>query len=77
MHKRRQEFEATQKILSIMKCFKTLHEHNNELRHILTDNCKKLSSWSQRIFKLLESNHWLEKKNKKIGFMEIMMINVL
>jgi len=76
MHKRCQVFEATQKLLSIMKCFKTMHEYNNELRHILTDNCKKLSSWSQRISKLLESKHWLEKKKNKIGFMEIMLLNV-
>jgi hypothetical protein len=76
MHKRCQVFESTQKLLSIMKCFKTMHEHNHELRHILTDNCKKLSSWSQRISKLLESKHWLEKKKNKIGFMEIIMLNV-
>jgi hypothetical protein len=77
MHKRWQLYEATGKLLSIIKCFKTLHEHSKELRHILTDNCNKLLIWEERTTKLLESHHWLEKKKNKIGFLEIMMLNVL
>ena len=77
MQKRWQLYEATGKLLSIIKCFKTLHEHSKELRHILTDNCNKLLIWGEKTTKLLESHHWLEKKKNKIGFVEIMMLNVL
>ena len=77
MHKRWQIYEATGKLISMTKCFKTLHEHSKELRHILTNNCKKLTNWIEMISKLLESRHWLEKKKNKIGFVEIMKLNVL
>lgn len=77
MHKRWQLYEATGKLLSITKCFKTLHEHSKELRHILTNNCDKLMNWIEMIAKLFESHHWLEKKKNKIGFVEIMTLNVL
>ena len=77
MHKRWQLYETERKLLSITKCFKTLHEHSKELRHILTNNCRKLINWAEKIAKLFESHHWLEKKNNKVGFVEIMTLNVL
>jgi len=77
MHKRWQLYEAEGKLLSITKCFKTLHEHSKELRHILTNNCQKLINWIEMITKLFEIHHWLEKKKNKIGFVEIMTLNVL
>jgi hypothetical protein len=76
MHKRWQLFIATGRLLSITKCFKTLHEHSRELRHILTNNCNKLINWIEKTTKILESHHWLEKKKNKLGLVEIMMINI-
>jgi hypothetical protein len=77
MHKRWQLYETKGKLLSITKCFKTLQEHSKELRHILTNNCHKLINWIEMIAKIFESHHWLEKKKNKIGFVEIMTLNVL
>ena len=77
MHKRWQLYETKGKLLSITKCFKTLQEHSKELRHVLTNNCHKLINWIEMIAKMFESHHWLEKKKNKIGFIEIMMLNVL
>jgi len=77
MKKRWHLYETTGRLLSMIKCFKTMHEHGQELRHILTDNCKELTNWIRMVSKILESHHWLEKKKNKIGFVEIMTLNVL
>lgn len=77
MKKRWQLYETTGRLLSMIKCFKTLHEHCQELRHILTDNCTELTNWIGMISKILESHHWLEKKKNKVGFVEIMTLNIL
>ena len=75
--KRWQLYETTGRLLSMTKCFKTMHEHGQELRHILTDNCKELTNWIKMISKMPESHHWLEKKKNKVGFIHIMTLNVL
>lgn len=77
MRKRSQLFLKTGKLLSINKCFKTLQENSKELTNILMNNCKKLINWVIMIIKLFESNHWIERKKNKIGFVEIMLLNVL
>ena len=77
MYKRLQLYEKTGKLLSINKCFKTLHESSKELKEILTNNCKKLVEWLEQIFRLFESHHWLEKRKNKIGLAELMLLNTL
>jgi Transposase DDE domain len=77
MQKRSQLYLKTGKLLSINKCFRTLQDNSKELTNILINNCKKLVNWLMMIIKLFESNHWLEKKKNKIGFEEIMLLNIL
>jgi Transposase DDE domain len=77
MQKRLQLYMETGKLLSINKCFKTLQENSEELRHILTNNCKKLIKWLEEISRLFESHHWLERRKNKIGLVEIMLLNIL
>lgn len=74
MQKRLELYKKTGKFLSINKCIKTLQDSSKELRHILTNNCKKLMQWIEEISRLFESNHWLERKKNKIGLAEIMLI---
>jgi len=76
MYKRLQLYKKTGKLLSINKCFKTLQESSKELKDILTNNCKKLIKWLEKMSMLFESHHWLEKKKNKIGLAEIMLINI-
>ena len=77
MQKRSQLYLKTGKLLSINKCFKTLQDNSKDLTNILMNNCKKLINWVMMIIKLFESNHWIERKKNKIGFVEIMLLNVL
>jgi hypothetical protein len=77
MYKRLQLYEKTGKLLSINKCFKTLHESSKDLKDILTNNCKKLITWIEEISRLFESHHWLEKKKNNIGLAELMLLNTL
>jgi hypothetical protein len=77
MQKRLQLYMETGKLLSINKCFKTLQENSEELRHILTNNCKKLIKWLEEISRLFESHHWLERRKNKTGLVEIMLLNIL
>lgn len=77
MQKRSQLYKQSGKLLSLNKCFKTLHENSEELRHILTSSCKNLIAWAKLMAKLFESNHWLEKKKNKMGLAEIMTLNIL
>lgn len=68
-------YKKTGRLLSVNKCYKTLHESGKELGHILTNNCKKLTQWLEQVHRLFESHHWLEKKKNNFGLAEIMMLN--
>jgi hypothetical protein len=74
MQKRSEIFEKKGKLLSMNKCFKTLKDNIDELRQILMNNCKKIINWVKEIFRLFDTNHWLEKKKNKIGFDEILLL---
>lgn len=77
MYKRLQLYKKTGKLLSINKCFKTLHENSKDLKDILINNCRKLITWIKEMYRLFESHHWLETKKNKIGLAEIITLNVL
>ena len=75
MCKRQQLYEKTGKLLSVNKCFKTLHNYSDELTEILTNDCKKLKSWFEEMNRLFHSHHWLEERKNKIGLVELMLLN--
>lgn len=70
-------YKKTGKLLSIHKCLQTLKDKSDKLRSILTNGGKGLRKWFKWVRETLSSKHWLEKKKNKLGFEEIMCINVL
>ena len=69
--------KKTGKLLSIIKCFKTLKENSTELRHILANGGKGIKQWIKWVAEIFESKHWLEKKKNKLGFEEILCLTIL
>ena len=70
-------YMQTGKLLSIHKCLQTLKDNSAKLRSILTNGCKGLGQWFGWLIETLSSKHWLEKKKNKLGFEEIMCLNIL
>jgi hypothetical protein len=70
-------FKKTGKLLSIIKCFNTLKENSTQLRHILVSGGKGIKQWIKWVAGIFESKHWLEKKKNKLGFEEILCLNIL
>jgi hypothetical protein len=77
MIERAYQYKQTGKILSTYKCMQTLKESSTRLRSIITTDCKGLKRWLRWIEEILGSRHWLEKKKNKLGFEEIMNLNIL
>jgi hypothetical protein len=70
-------FNKKERLLSLIKCFKTLKDNGHQLRNVLTNGMKGIEiwmKWNQEIFK---SKHWLETKKNKLGFIEILSLNIL
>lgn len=74
IQKRLEMFQKKGKLISIVKCFKTLKDNMNELKEILLNNCTRLILWVREIFRLFDTNHWLEKKKNKLGQAEILLL---
>ena len=72
--KRKQLFDQTGKLVSLIKCMKTLQENCIFLKEILINKCKGLSKWIRKISQILDNHHWLEKKKNKVGLAEILAI---
>ena len=70
-------FKKTGKLLSIIKCFNTLKDNSTQLRHILANGGKGIIQWIIWVAGIFESKHWLEKKKNKLGFEEILCLNIL
>lgn len=70
-------FEKTGKLLSILKCFKTLKENSWWLRNILIGGIRDLGKWLIWVGNIFDSKHWLEKKKNKLGLEEILYLNIL
>jgi hypothetical protein len=65
------------KLLSINKCFKTLKDNSFTLRCLLINGTKGINQWMKWTTNIFESKHWLERKKNKLGFEEIISLNVL
>ena len=70
-------FRKTGKLLSIIKCFNTLKDNSTQLRYILANGGKGIKQWLEWVVEIFESKHWLEKKKNKLGFEEILCLNIL
>jgi hypothetical protein len=77
MIQRAYQYKQTGKLLSIHKCMQTLKENSTRLRSIITSDCKNLRKWLKWVEEILGTKHWLEKKKNKLGFEEIMHLNIL
>ena len=67
-------YEQQGKLLSMDKCFKTLKGCTNKLRKAIRDGGVAPIEFLDWISLLISKNHWLEKKNKKLNFEQIMYI---
>jgi len=65
------------KLLSLSKCFKTLKDNSLQLRNILANGAHGIELWMKWVKEIFESKHWLERKKNKLGFEEIIGLNIL
>jgi hypothetical protein len=65
------------KLLSINKCFKTLKDNSFQLRCLLINGSKGIDKWMKWTTDIFKSKHWLERKKNKLGFEEIISLNIL
>ena len=77
MIQRAYQYRQNGKLLSIHKCMQTLKDSSTKLRSLIISDCKNLRKWFKWIEVILSSKHWLEKKKNKLGFEEIMYLNIL
>lgn len=66
-------YQSMNKLLSIVKCIKTMRKHNKWIREMLAAP-KTVAYYMERIEKMLNSNHWQEKRKKRVGLIEIMQL---
>lgn len=66
-------YRSQDKLLSIVKCVKTMREHNNLIRQMVAAP-GTLANCMKRIEKMLMSNHWQEKRKNRLGLIEIMQL---
>lgn len=64
-------YKMTKKLLSTMKCMKTLLIYFQKTRETLKLKTTAIPDLMQNVARQLSANHWLESKKKKIGFNEI------
>jgi hypothetical protein len=69
------EYENTGKLLSMIKCFNTLKEYILKLITCLVNECHGLKEWFKWTASIFQTKHWLEEKKKKIGLLELLLIN--
>jgi hypothetical protein len=70
-------FNKKGRLLSLIKCFKTLKDNSTYLRNILVNGMKGIEWWMKWNQQIFGSKHWLERKKNKLGFVEIISLNVL
>jgi hypothetical protein len=70
-------FKKKGRLLSLIKCFKTLKDNSSHLRNILVNGMKGIECWMKWNQEIFGSKHWLEKKKNKLGFVEIISLNIL
>jgi FOG: Transposase and inactivated derivatives len=59
------------KLLSKIKCFKTLQEHSSKIRKVLLYQPIKIKQLLQDIATMFSRNHWLEKRKERVNYEEI------
>lgn len=69
------KFKKTGKLLSLLKCMKTLKDNIEKLRSIILNNCKGLIKWVRWLHTVFVSKHWLEAKKNKIGLENLILLN--
>lgn len=75
MELRAQLFNQAGKMLSTDKCFKTLKDSMHSFRQAIKEGGESLPGFFSKITHLLTEKHWLEKRNKKVGFVKIIRIS--
>lgn len=68
---RNQSYKRDGKLLSLNKCFKTLFDNSYRLRDALKLGLKGIERFICWAEKILNKNHWLERKNKSLGLEKI------
>ena len=71
MVQRNHLFKRKGKLLSLNKCFKTLFDNSYRLRDALKLGLKGIAKFICWVKKILNENHWLERKNKSMGLEKI------
>lgn len=67
----RQIYQKCKKLLSKNKCFKSLQIYFERIRNTLLHTPKKLKFLLQNIANMFSRNHWLEKRNKRLNYVDI------
>jgi hypothetical protein len=71
MTQRNHLYRRKGKLLSLNKCFKTLFDNSYRLRDALKLGLKGITKFIFWAEKILNENHWLERKNKSMGLEKI------
>lgn len=64
-------YKKYNKMLSKIKCFKTLLVYSSRIRDVLINNAPKINKLVQDIANMFLKNHWLEKRKGRDNFNEI------
>lgn len=64
-------YKKYDKLLSKDKCFKTLTNYFYKIRKVLLRPNQKIARFIQSIANMLSKNHWLEKRKKRLNYVEI------
>ena len=68
-------YSTRSKWLSSNKCFKTLKDQADNFRRILSQNKDGITAaFIENIYSIFATKHWLEKRNNKISFEEIISL---
>ena len=70
-------YKKSEKLLSVIKCFKTLKDNSIKIRWLLNNGGQGIEQWLNWVREVFKSKHWLEQKKNKLGFEEIISLNVL
>ena len=74
MTQRNHLYRRKGKLLSLNKCFKTLFDNSYRLRDALKLGLKGITKFIFWVEKILNENHWLERKNKSMGLEKIIYL---
>jgi len=67
-------YKAKGELLSIDKCFKTLKSATGRLREAMKNGDQAIQRLFTSFFLLISDKHWLEKKNRKLNYEQIIYL---